>query len=155
MRWRTKPVLTVFTTVFHLGVILIPIFLLAHVVLWEQYMGVTWITLPEGLADVLAVLTLAGCGYFAYRRIFDKQVAFVTRGEDWLILAIVTGTFLFGFLAGQQWGPYMAWLNLHVLFGEAFLIMIPFTRVKHMLLYPLTRGYIGSEFGAVRKTRDY
>jgi hypothetical protein len=33
--------------------------------------------------------------------------------------------------------------------------MIPFTRIAHMLFFPLTRAYMGSEFGYVRGTRDW
>ena len=33
--------------------------------------------------------------------------------------------------------------------------MIPFTRIAHMLFFPVTRAYMGSEFGFVRGTKDW
>ena len=42
-----------------------------------------------------------------------------------------------------------------ILSGEIMLAAIPFTRLSHMLLYVFNRGYIASEFGAVRKVQDW
>jgi hypothetical protein len=39
--------------------------------------------------------------------------------------------------------------------GALFLGMIPFTRIAHMLYFPLTRAYMGSEFGYVRNAKDW
>ena len=44
---------------------------------------------------------------------------------------------------------------LHILSGELWLAAIPFTRLSHMVLAPLSRAYIGSEFGAVRHAKDW
>ena len=44
---------------------------------------------------------------------------------------------------------------LHILSGEVLLVAIPFTRLSHMLFAPLTRSYMGSEFGNVRNARDW
>ena len=35
-------------------------------------------------------------------------------------------------------------------YGEIMLVAIPFTRLSHMIFSPLTRAYMGSEFGKVR-----
>jgi hypothetical protein len=42
-----------------------------------------------------------------------------------------------------------------MLSAELLLVAIPFTRLSHMLLAPLTRAYIGSEFGMVRHVKDW
>ena len=44
---------------------------------------------------------------------------------------------------------------LHVLFGEAILICLPFTRLSHAILIPFTRAYMGSESIGVRRTCDW
>jgi nitrate reductase gamma subunit len=43
----------------------------------------------------------------------------------------------------------------HILAGEVMLVAIPFTRLSHMVFSPLTRAYMGSEFGKVRMARDW
>ena len=43
----------------------------------------------------------------------------------------------------------------HILSGEIMIAAIPFTRLIHMIFFPFTRGYIGSEFGGIRHARDW
>ena len=52
-------------------------------------------------------------------------------------------------------GNYDFWIVAHVLAGEIMLVAIPFTRLSHMLFSPLTRAYMGSEFGGIRHARDW
>jgi hypothetical protein len=42
-----------------------------------------------------------------------------------------------------------------MLAGEIMLAAIPFTRLSHMVFSPLTRAYAGSEFGKIRRARDW
>jgi nitrate reductase gamma subunit len=60
-----------------------------------------------------------------------------------------------GFWAYHQFPAYRLMFILHMLSGEFVLAAIPFTRLSHMLYAVFTRGYIGSEFGAVRHARDW
>jgi hypothetical protein len=39
--------------------------------------------------------------------------------------------------------------------GALWLMIIPFTRIVHMLFFPFTRAYMGNEFGYVRNARDW
>jgi hypothetical protein len=41
---------------------------------------------------------------------------------------------------------------LHMLSGELMLILIPFTKLSHMVFFFLSRAHIGSEFGERRGT---
>ena len=83
---------------------------------------------------------------FLMRRIFAPEVKFVTSGDDFLILAISFFPFLTGFLAYHEWLlPYKAMVILHILFGEAMLIAIPFTRLAHMFYFFMTRSLMGSQ----------
>jgi len=152
---RRHPVMTVVTFTFHICLLLVPVFLLAHVVLWDYYHGIRFWSLPESVADVLTVLVILACLFFAGRRIFLPQVRYVTSVMDWVVLLIVLLPFLTGFLAYHQVGPYKVMIILHILFGEIMLAAIPFTRLSHMLLTPFSRGYIGSEFGGVRQAKDW
>lgn len=152
---RERPIFTIVTFVFHICLIVTPIFLLAHVVLWDQSFNISWWTLPEGVADVMTVIVVACCGYFLWRRLANPEVKYVTSASDYVILAVVAAPFITGFLAYNQWLGYKHWLILHILTGEIWLMAIPFTRLRHMLFFPLNRAYIGSEFGAVRHVRDY
>jgi nitrate reductase gamma subunit len=43
----------------------------------------------------------------------------------------------------------------HVITGEILLILIPFTKLGHMILFFFTRAFIGFEMGARRGARSW
>jgi len=153
--WRLHPWLTVVTFAFHICLVLTPIFLLAHIVLWDEAWSIRWWALPDWLAIVMTVIVIAGCGFFLIRRRVTPEVAYVTSASDYLILFLTAAPFLTGLIAYFQWFDVRLFTLLHVLTGEAMLIAVPFTRISHMLFAPLTRAYMGSEFGGIRHARDW
>lgn len=152
---RRHPVLTMVAFAFHLCLILTPIFLLAHVTLIEEAWNLSWWTLPEGLAEIMTLIVIAACVFFLVRRLVNPEVKYVTSASDYILLAIVAAPFITGFLAYYQWFDYQTLMVLHIFAGEVMLVAIPFTRLSHMLFAPLTRAYMGSEFGGVRHARDW
>jgi nitrate reductase gamma subunit len=152
---RKRPVMTVVTFVFHICLLVAPIFLLAHIVLVYESWQVQWWSLPEGVTDVMTVLVVLACVFFLVRRIVAPEVQNVTFLSDYVLLALVALPFLTGFLAYHQLGPYRPMLILHILTGEILLVAIPFTRLSHMFFFFFTRAYMGSEFGNVRNARDW
>ncbi len=155
VNWRRHPILTVVTFVFHIGLLIVPIFLLSHVILLDETLNLSWWTLPDAWADVLTVVVIIGCVFFLVRRLTQPEVKFVTSASDFAILAVVAAPFITGFIAYHQWIDYPVMMVLHVVAGEVMLVAIPFTRLSHMLFSPFTRAYMGSEFGKVRHARDW
>jgi nitrate reductase gamma subunit len=155
VNWRRHPILTVVTFVFHIGLVIAPIFLLAHVILLDEAVNLSWWTLPDAWADVLTVAVIIGCLFFLVRRLTQPEVKYVTSASDFVILTIVAAPFITGFIAYHQWIDYPVMMVLHVVAGEVLLVAIPFTRLSHMLFSPFTRAYMGSEFGKVRHARDW
>src|SRR4030066_2322005 len=147
VNWRRHPVITIVTFLFHICLVFTPIFLLSHNILWYESWGISWWTLPESTADIMTLIVIFTCIFFFLRRVFAKEVKFVTFSSDYVILAVSFLPFLTGFLAYHQWLlPHKAMLNLHILFGEIMLIAIPFTRLFHMISFFLTRSFMGSQF---------
>jgi nitrate reductase gamma subunit len=155
VNWRLRPVITIVTFLFHIGLVFTPIFLVAHNVLIYESWGIDWWTLPENLADIMTMIVIGSCIFFFLRRIFAPEVRFVTFADDYLILAITFLPFITAFLAYHQWlFPNKTMVILHMLFGEMMLIAIPFTRLGHMFYFFLTRAYMGSDHG-FRHSRDW
>jgi nitrate reductase gamma subunit len=152
---RKHPALTIVAFVFHICLIITPIFLLAHVTLVDESWNLSWWTLPDGAAEIMTLIVIAGCVFFLVRRLVNPEVQYVTSASDFIILAIVAAPFITGVLAYYQWFGYQTFMILHILSGEIMLVAIPFTRLSHMLFAPLTRAYMGSEFGGVRHARDW
>jgi nitrate reductase gamma subunit len=144
--WRMRWPVTITTFVFHIGLVFTPIFLLSHNVLWYESWGISWWSLPERVADIMTLLVIVTSIVFFMRRLFAPEVRFVSSADDFLILAISFFPFLTGFLAYHEWLlPYKPMVVLHMLFGEAMLIAIPFTRLAHMFYFFMTRSLMGSQ----------
>ena len=153
--WRNRPVLTIVTFAFHFCLLITPILLTAHVVLWQKAWHISWWMLPEFVADAMTLVVIFGGVVFLLRRLTFKEVKYLTTVSDYLLLAIVVTPFITGFLAYHHWGNYRIMLILHMLSGEIMLMAIPFTRLSHMFFSFFTRAYIGSEFGNVRHAKDW
>ena len=152
---RRHPGMTIVAFAFHICLLVTPLFLLAHVILIEEAWNVSWWTLPDGLADAMTLIVVAGCIFFLVRRLTNREVQYVTSISDFVLLAIVVAPFVTGFLAYYQWFGYKVFVILHILAAEIMLVSIPFTRLSHMITAPLTRAYMGSEFGGVRHAQDW
>ena len=152
---RRHPLFTIVTFAFHICLLLTPIFLLAHVMMIDESWNLSWWSLPEGAAAVMTLIVIACCVFFLIRRLVSPEVQYVTSASDFVILAIVAAPFITGFMAYFQWFDYQIMVILHILSGEIMLVAIPFTRLSHMLFAPLTRAYMGSEFGGIRHARDW
>lgn len=155
MGWKSDPLMTVATFLFHIGFLLVAVFLGAHVVLWDTAFGIELPSLPTQAGDIISFVVIACCAVFAYRRLALDHVKGVTRPRDWFALIIVVMPFITGVLAYHQVGPVLLMTILHVLAGEILLVLIPFTRLSHALFALFTRAYMGSEFGGVRHARDW
>ncbi len=155
LNMKLHPVFTIVTFVFHFCLLITPLFLCAHIILWEESWNISWWSMPDGLADIMTLLVVACCVFFLIRRLNKPEVQYVTSASDFVILLIVVMPFLSGFLTYHQWLDYKVSLIIHILSGEIMLMAIPFTRLAHMLFAPLTRAYMGSEFGGVRNAKDW
>ena len=153
---RKRPWITIISFLFHICLVLTPLFLLSHNMLLRDSWNIRWWTLPERTADAMALIVIFSALFFLLRRLISPEVRFVTFLSDYTLLAIATSPFITGFLAFHQlFFDYDIMVTLHILLGEIMLIAIPFTRLSHMLFFWLTRAYTGSDFGAVRHSRDY
>lgn len=153
--WRTDPILTVFTTVFHVLLIITPLFLLGHNTLISLSWGWSLFSLLESVSDGLTLIVLI-CGiYFFARRLFLRRVRAITTAYDYIVLMIAVAPFLTGFFAYHQWFHYETMMMLHILTGELMLISIPFTKLGHMLFFFLYRFFIGGEYSFLRGSRSW
>lgn len=149
--WRAKPLFTIVFFVFHIGLVVTPLFLIGHAVILEERFGVTWWpTISMGLADALTIGVMCAVVFIAIRRIGLPEVRILTTLYDYLLLLISVAPFVTGFLAVHQTPDYEFWLYAHILCGEFLLIAIPFTKLFHVVGFFLSRAQIGMDFGVKR-----
>ncbi len=153
--WKTDPLITIVTSVFHVFLILVPLFLLGHNILLNQSWGLSLWSLPESITDILTLVVLICVAFFLGRRLFLSRVRVITSLYDYTILLIALAPFLTGYLAYHQWFHYDTVMTVHVLAGEVMLITIPFTKLGHMLFFFLYRFLIGNEYSFARGERTW
>jgi nitrate reductase gamma subunit len=152
---RKNPVMTLVAFSFHICLIAVPLFLFAHIILWKESWNISWWFLSDSTADFMTLIVIGSCIFFLVRRIILPEVKYLTSVSDYVILAIVAAPFITGFWTYHQFPGYKVMGIIHILSGEIMLAAIPFTRLSHMFFFPITRGYMGSEFGSVRKVKDW
>ena len=152
---RQQPIFALVFYLFHVCLLAVPLFLNAHNLLWDESFGMSLWSMSDKLADILAMVVI-GCGIFLFvRRLVRPEVRILTSAWDYTLLLLTLAPFVTGVLAYHQWGPYDVMLILHVLFGEVLLIVIPFSKLGHIILFFFTRAFIGFEMGERRGARSW
>ncbi len=153
---RKRPLTTLISYSFHIGLLLVPIFFLGHIELWKESWGIEWYGFPNKVSDALTLLTIFTGSILFVRRLIIKDVKYLSTSSDYFLLLLVILVFLTGFLAKNQLIlNYKLIAVLHILLGELMLILIPFTRLSHIIYFWFIRAHTASEFGKVRRSRDY
>ncbi|MCA1743291.1 MAG: TmcC family electron transfer complex membrane anchor subunit [Desulfonatronovibrio sp.] len=152
---RLHPVMTVVSFVFHICIIIVPLFALGHVVLWEESFGISFWHLPDRVTDIMTLIIFFSLAFFIGRRLLLKEVRYVSSANDFFILGLVFAPFATGYAAYHGWFDAQLIMILHILSAEILLISIPFTRLIHMVFAFFTRSYTASEFGGIRNVKDW
>jgi nitrate reductase gamma subunit len=127
---------------FHVGLIIVPVFLIEHVALWRRGLGISWPTIGQSLADGLTLMTLVMILALLIGRISSPAARALSRGQDFTLLIIIALPFFSGFLASHPLlNPfdYQATMLVHVLSGNLIMCLIPFTKLCHSVIIPLTQ----------------
>lgn len=148
--WRTQPFMTVLFFTFHIGAVCIPLFLEAHTMILREKLGVSFFPLNRTLADIMTWGVIISGIFLALRRMVLPEVRILTSYYDYLILAVSVAPFITGLICRYGMGNYSIFLIIHIILGELLLIMIPFTKLSHILLFFLSRAQLGMDFGIKR-----
>jgi nitrate reductase gamma subunit len=152
---RKQPVMGAAFFVFHVCLFVVPLFLLAHNTLLHEAFGAALPSLPDWVSDILTVAFLASGVILLARRLVKPEVRILTTAWDYFLLVFTCLPFVTGFLAFHQVGPYPTMLVAHLLCAEALLLLIPFTKLAHMVLFFFSRAFIGFEMGARRGAKPW
>lgn len=144
--WTKRPVYGTTSLLFHIGLIAVPLFLPAHVLLWERSTGFAWPPMPQQLADYLTlVVIIAGLGLFL-GRLLDPGARKISRRQDYMWPLLLVVPFITGFVCSHAFiGPkvYQVTMLFHVYSGDLILVLIPFTKIAHCVLSPLSQFVTG------------
>ncbi|MHC4716261.1 MAG: hypothetical protein ACYS5V_04775 [Planctomycetota bacterium] len=140
--FRVRPLYTLASVGFHLGILLVPLFYVGHVTLWQKSLPLAWPTLGPAASDALTLIAMAGLAFVLLGRLLIRASRDLTSREDVAILI-----FLLCLMASGYWAAHTAsspvdpraMLLAHLLLGNLVLILTPLTKIVHCVLGPLTQ----------------
>jgi len=150
---KKNPVFIICVYLFHICLVVVPIWLAGHISLWEESrFGWSWSSLPDKWADWMTLLLFAIAIYFILRRALSPDLRIITTFSDYLLLVVTALPFVTGYSLTHGTLDSIKFLGdnmrlLHVLSAELMLILIPFTRLSHSVLFFFSRAASGVEFG--------
>jgi nitrate reductase gamma subunit len=133
---------SIISTLFHVGLILVPIFLAGHIRLWQRGLGFSWPALPAQVADVLTLLTVGAALALIVGRVGVGVARHLSRPQDFILPPLIALEFLSGFfLAHPARNPFdlQALTLVHVWVGNLLLLVTPFTKIAHCVLLPMSQ----------------
>jgi nitrate reductase gamma subunit len=140
--WRQRPLYSVFSFFFHVGMIVTPLFLASHILLWRNSIGYGWPALPQGLANWLTLTVIVTALGLFFGRVLDARAREVSRLQDYLWPLLIATPFVTGYIASNTViGPrtYQQMVLVHIYAGDLIMLMIPFTKIAHCVLMPLSQ----------------
>jgi nitrate reductase gamma subunit len=142
---RTRPVFSYASFVLHVGIIFAGLFLSNHIAILEFNVGIAWPALYRPILDGLTMAAILAGAYLLLFRIYVRNSRALSRATDYVLLLLILNIFVSGYVAGRAWNPipYDSLMLFHTINGVVLLVLIPFTKIAHCVLYPLLR--LGSE----------
>ena len=136
---RDQFVFSATSMLFHVAILIVPLFLAGHVVLWQRSLGLSWPAIPNGVADVLTVVAVVAAVALVVQRFMARDTRALSRTRDYLLPLLVALPFASGFLvmhpAVNPVG-YEPMLLIHVMSANLVFVLMPLTKLSHAVLLP-------------------
>lgn len=140
--FNNRPLYSIFSILFHVGLLIVPVFLFAHIDLWKGAIGISWPTLPYNWAYWLTVATIICAVALLAGRAFSRSSSYLSRKQDFIWPIILLMPFITGFVcAHMNINPavYRLSMLVHVFAGDLIFVLIPFTKIAHCVIMPLSQ----------------
>lgn len=127
-----KPVYATLRYIFHLCMIVVPIWFSGHIVLWsESRFEWEWVELPDVWADWMTLVLLGLAAYFLIRRIIIPEIRLYSSKSDYILIIITALPFMTGYFLTHGTLDSVSFLGdnmgvIHMLSGEAMILMAVF-----------------------------
>ncbi|MFH1862801.1 MAG: hypothetical protein ABH878_08320 [bacterium] len=144
--WTKRPLYSAVSFLFHIGLILVPLFYGAHVLLWKESAGFAWFSISESWADRLTLVTICGGIILFLMRALYVPARALSRKQDYLWPLLLVIPFLTGYICANSVisaAVYQGLMLIHVYSANLVMVMIPFTKIAHCILIPLSQLVTG------------
>jgi nitrate reductase gamma subunit len=133
---------TLTSLIFHVAILVVPIFLAGHIALWARGLGVFWPAIPNDAADVLTIVAVVTALALVIQRVASRATRALSRFQDYALPLLIAVPFASGFLLMHPDAnpfSYEATLLVHVLSANLIFLLVPLTKLSHMALVPGTQ----------------
>jgi len=155
-----RPIYAVLRYIFHACLIIVPIWYSGHISLWEESsLEWSWTPIPDVWADWMTNILAALILYFIIRCIFVSKVRRTSTGSDWVLIILTALPFITGaMLVNANFSPesFMGrnLFTIHVLTGEAMLIMVVFLFCRTRINDQICTGCAACEINCATEALD-
>jgi nitrate reductase gamma subunit len=127
--------------VFHLGILFAGLFLRNHLEILQSQVNLSWWAISKPVLDALTLAAILAGGFLLFYRLYVTSSRRLSGPADYLLLILILNIFVSGYLAGRPWNPvpYDSVMLFHTLNGMLMLVVVPFSKISHCVLYPLIR----------------
>jgi nitrate reductase gamma subunit len=107
----------------------------------QANVGFSWASISKPILDILTLIGILGISALLTFRLYAINSRQLSSFSDFFILLILLNIFLSGYIAGRPWNPisYDGLMLYHTLNGMGLLLLIPFSKIAHCVLFPLIR----------------
>jgi len=149
--WWWRPLHSLVATLFHVGFIVAPLFVAAHVIQWRKGVGFSWWELPQGAADRLTLLVIVLAPLLVLIRGFSRKESSGMSRQAALRPLLLVIPFITGYICVNgviSPDAYYTSMLIHVWAGNILMLAIPFTTVADCILKPMSEvsSAAGSKF---------
>jgi nitrate reductase gamma subunit len=139
---QRRTVQTIAGMAFHAGILLVPLFYVGHVTLWQASVPIPWPTLGPEVSDVLSLAALAGLAALLLWRLVVRTSRELTTTADvavLLLLLVVTASGYWSAHPASSPAAPRTMLLIHLLAANLALFLTPLTKIVHCVLAPLNQ----------------
>ncbi|MCP4600459.1 MAG: hypothetical protein GY847_07995 [Proteobacteria bacterium] len=143
-----RAIFSITSMLFHICIIVTPIFLGAHILLWERGLGIGWPAIGNLAADYLTLVAIVTGIVLFIQRVGAGASRAISRAQDYFLPLLIVIPFASGYLAmhpGINPFDYTGTMFVHVMSSNLIFLLIPFTKISHVVLFPATQ--LVSELG--------
>lgn len=129
----------------HVSILVVSLFLRNHLDILQANIGISWMSITKPILDVLTLVGILGISVLLVIRLYVTGSRRLSKAADYLLLLNILNIFVSGFIAGRPWNPisYDGLMLFHTINGMVLLLIMPFTKIAHCVLFPLIR--LGTE----------
>ena len=136
---RDQFVFSATSMIFHVAILIVPLFLAGHIALWRGYLGFGLPAISNDVADILTIVAVVTAVALVIQRLAARDTRAISRVQDYVLPLLVALPFATGFLVmhpGLNPFAFEPTLFVHVMSANLVFVLMPLTKLSHAVLLP-------------------